>query len=136
MCINISAPPCVSPPLQCLQGRFEVAGGGSTHNQGPSIADSPLLHTVPLVSAKQRQQLMSVHTGALKAPRTKNNLRWKWRRRKKLNEKAESVKVCKEKRKAIKKSKGEREKQVDLSWRRVRRMKGFCKYLIEVKHKF
>lgn len=22
MCINISAPPCVSPPLQCLQGRF------------------------------------------------------------------------------------------------------------------
>lgn len=31
--------------------------------------------------------------------------------------------------KAIKKSKGEKKKQVDLSWRRVRRMKGFCKYL-------
>ena len=44
---------------------------------------------------------MSVHTGPLKAPRTKNNLYWKWRRRKKLNEKAEPVKVCKEKNKRL-----------------------------------
>lgn len=73
----------------------------------------------------------------LKAPRTKNNLYWEWRRRKQLNEKAEPVKVCnEEKKKGYKKSKGEKEKQVYLNWRRVRRMKGFCKYLKEVKHKF
>lgn len=68
---------------------------------------------------------MSIHTGPLKALRTKNNLYWKWRRRKKLNEKAELVKVCKEK-----KIKGYKKNQKK-SWRRVGRTKGLYKSLKE-----
>lgn len=75
--------------------KVEAARGGSSHNQGPSIADAPVLHAATPLSAKQHQQLMSVHAGPLKALRTKNYLCWKWRRRKQLNEKAEPVKICK-----------------------------------------
>lgn len=35
-----------------------------------------------------------------------------------------------------KKSKGEKQNQVDMSWRRMRRMKGFCTYREQVKHRF
>lgn len=97
MSINISAPPCVFPSPPVFGREVLSSRGRSSHNQGPGIADSPILHTATILSAKLQQQLMSVHTGPLKALRTKNNLYWKWRRRKKLNEKAELVKVCKEK---------------------------------------
>lgn len=50
--------------------------------------------------------------GLLKAPRTKNNLYWKWRRRKKLNEKAEPVKVCKEKNKSLLKNQEKRKNKL------------------------